>query len=67
MNAPLPPRREQDAKENSLHSTGYNQNFSTASTQTPPPCKLLSTQNAEQITFSQESLSNGKKNFSVNQ
>ncbi|XP_039189168.1 caprin-2 isoform X1 [Crotalus tigris] len=58
VNAPLPPRREQDAKENSLHSTGYNQNFSTASTQTPPPCKLLSTQNAEQITFSQESLSN---------
>ncbi|XP_032076611.1 caprin-2 [Thamnophis elegans] len=59
VNAPLPPRREQDAKENSLHSTGYNQNFSTASTQTPPPCKLPSTQNAEQTTFSQESLSNG--------
>ncbi|XP_034259455.1 caprin-2 isoform X3 [Pantherophis guttatus] len=59
VNAPLPPRREQDAKENSLHSTGYNQNFSTASTQTPPPCKLASTQNAEQTTFSQESLSNG--------
>ncbi|XP_034259462.1 caprin-2 isoform X7 [Pantherophis guttatus] len=58
VNAPLPPRREQDAKENSLHSTGYNQNFSTASTQTPPPCKLASTQNAEQTTFSQESLSN---------
>ncbi|XP_013927853.1 PREDICTED: caprin-2 isoform X2 [Thamnophis sirtalis] len=60
VNAPLPPRREQDAKENSLHSTGYNQNFSTASTQTPPPCKLPSTQNAEQTTFSQESLSNAQ-------
>ncbi|KAJ7338358.1 hypothetical protein JRQ81_011349 [Phrynocephalus forsythii] len=36
VNAPLPPRREQDIKENSLHSTGYSQNFSTASTQTPP-------------------------------
>ncbi|XP_058047760.1 caprin-2 [Ahaetulla prasina] len=59
VNAPLPPRREQESKENSLHSTGYNQNFSTASTQTPPPCKLPSTQNAEQTTFSQESLSNG--------
>ncbi|XP_070612483.1 caprin-2 isoform X7 [Erythrolamprus reginae] len=59
VNAPLPPRREQDAKENSLHTTGFHQNFSTASTQTPPPCKIPSTQNAEQTTFSQESLSNG--------
>ncbi|KAH0617051.1 hypothetical protein JD844_028649 [Phrynosoma platyrhinos] len=61
VNAPLPPRREQDIKENSLHPTGYNQNFSTASTQTPPQCKLQSTQNAEQTAFSQESLSNGYK------
>ncbi|XP_062991015.1 caprin-2 isoform X2 [Elgaria multicarinata webbii] len=58
VNAPLPPRREQDTKENSLHPTGYNQNFSTASTQTPPQCKLQSTQNSEQPTFSQESLPN---------
>ncbi|XP_063164241.1 caprin-2 isoform X2 [Candoia aspera] len=58
VNAPLPPRREQDIKENSLHPSGYNQNFSTASTQTPPACKLPSTQNAEQTTFSQESLPN---------
>ncbi|XP_061494667.1 caprin-2 isoform X2 [Rhineura floridana] len=58
VNAPLPPRREQDTKENSLHPTGYNQNFSTASTQTPPQCKLQSTQNVEQTTFSQESLAN---------
>ncbi|XP_044290196.1 caprin-2 isoform X4 [Varanus komodoensis] len=59
VNAPLPPRKEQDIKENSLHSAGYNQNFSTASTQTPPPCKLQSTQNSEQSTFSQEPLPNG--------
>uniref|UniRef100_A0A8D0DRT5 Caprin family member 2 n=1 Tax=Salvator merianae TaxID=96440 RepID=A0A8D0DRT5_SALMN len=59
VNAPLPPRREQDAKENSLHPTGYNQNFSTASTQTPPQCKLQSAQSIEQATFSQESLPNG--------
>ncbi|XP_042325741.1 caprin-2 isoform X3 [Sceloporus undulatus] len=59
VNAPLPPRREQDIKENSLQPTGYNQNFSTASTQTPPQCKLQSIQNAEQTAFSQESLSNG--------
>uniref|UniRef100_A0A8D2LDY0 Caprin-2 n=1 Tax=Varanus komodoensis TaxID=61221 RepID=A0A8D2LDY0_VARKO len=58
VNAPLPPRKEQDIKENSLHSAGYNQNFSTASTQTPPPCKLQSTQNSEQSTFSQEPLPN---------
>ncbi|KAJ7329154.1 hypothetical protein JRQ81_015328 [Phrynocephalus forsythii] len=58
VNAPLPPRREQDIKENSLHSTGYSQNFSTASTQTPPQCKLQSSQNAEQATFSQDSLPN---------
>ncbi|XP_048356955.1 caprin-2 isoform X6 [Sphaerodactylus townsendi] len=55
VNAPLPPRREQDMKENSPHSAGYNQNFSTASTQTPLQCKLQSTQNAGQTTFSQES------------
>ncbi|XP_077196054.1 caprin-2 isoform X2 [Paroedura picta] len=58
VNAPLPPRREQDIKENSPHPAGYNQNFSTASTQTPLQCKLQSAQNAEQTAFSQESLSN---------
>ncbi|XP_053114509.1 caprin-2 isoform X4 [Hemicordylus capensis] len=57
VNAPLPPRRE-DIKDNIPHSTAYNQNFSTASTQTPPHCKSQSTQNAEQTTFSQESLPN---------
>ncbi|XP_020644713.3 caprin-2 isoform X3 [Pogona vitticeps] len=58
VNAPLPPRRDQDIKENSLHPTGYSQNFSTASTQTPPQCKLQSSQNVEQATFSQDSLPN---------
>ncbi|KAL8222150.1 UNVERIFIED_CONTAM: Caprin-2 [Gekko kuhli] len=58
VNAPLPPRREQDIKENSPHPAGYNQNFSTASTQTPLQCKLQSAQNAEQATFSQEPLLN---------
>nr|XP_056701921.1 caprin-2 [Euleptes europaea] len=56
VNAPLPPRRGQDIKENPPQPAGYNQNFSTASTQTPLQCKLQSTQNAEQTTFSQESL-----------
>ncbi|XP_060101707.1 caprin-2 isoform X2 [Heteronotia binoei] len=58
VNAPLPPRRDQDIKENAPHPAGYNQNFSTASTQTPLQCKLQPAQNAEQTTFSQESLSN---------
>ncbi|CAI5786300.1 caprin-2 isoform X10 [Podarcis lilfordi] len=59
VNAPLPPRRERDIKENSLHPTGYNQNFCTASTQTPPQCKPQSTQNVEQTAFSQDALPNG--------
>ncbi|XP_066489253.1 caprin-2 [Tiliqua scincoides] len=57
VNAPLPPRRE-DVRDHSPHRTGYNQNFSTASTQTPPQSKLQPTQNAEQTTFSQDSLPN---------
>ncbi|XP_058138989.1 caprin-2 isoform X8 [Dasypus novemcinctus] len=39
VNAPLPPRKEQEAKE-SPYSPGYNQSFTTASTQTPPPSHL---------------------------
>ncbi|XP_060135940.1 caprin-2 [Zootoca vivipara] len=65
VNAPLPPRRERDIKENSLHPTGYNQNFCTASTQTPPQCKPQSTQNVEQTAFSQDGLPNGKENLTV--
>nr|XP_060632761.1 caprin-2 isoform X11 [Anolis sagrei ordinatus] len=60
VNAPLPPRREQDIKENSLHPTGYNPNVSTASTQTPPQNKLQLAQNAEQTAFPQESLPNAQ-------
>lgn len=60
MNAPLPPRKDQEIKEESSYSTGYNQSFSTASTQTPPQCQLQSSHVAEQTSLSQESLSSGK-------
>ncbi|XP_006874809.1 PREDICTED: caprin-2 isoform X2 [Chrysochloris asiatica] len=39
VSAPLPPRKEQEIKE-SPYSLGYNQSFTTASTQTPPQCQL---------------------------
>uniref|UniRef100_A0A7M4G2R0 Caprin-2 n=1 Tax=Crocodylus porosus TaxID=8502 RepID=A0A7M4G2R0_CROPO len=48
VNAPLPPRKEQEIKEDSSYSAGYNQSFSTASTQTPPQCQLQSTHTTEQ-------------------
>ncbi|XP_009697057.1 PREDICTED: caprin-2 [Cariama cristata] len=54
VNAPLPPRKDQETKED---FAGYNQSFSTASTQTPPQCQLQSSHVAEQTTLSQESLS----------
>ncbi|NWS60138.1 CAPR2 protein, partial [Chunga burmeisteri] len=57
VNAPLPPRKDQETKEDSSYSAGYNQSFSTASTQTPPQCQLQSSHVAEQTTLSQESLS----------
>ncbi|XP_041569537.1 caprin-2 isoform X9 [Taeniopygia guttata] len=57
VNAPLPPRKDQDIKEDSSYSAGYNQSFSTASTQTPPQCQLQSSHVAEQTSLSQESLS----------
>ncbi|KAF1535623.1 Caprin-2, partial [Eudyptes schlegeli] len=57
VNAPLPPRKDQEIKEDSSYSTGYNQSFSTASTQTPPQCQLQSSHVAEQTSLSQESLS----------
>nr|XP_044995458.1 caprin-2 isoform X8 [Jaculus jaculus] len=38
VNAPLPPRKEQDAQE-SPYSPGYNQSFTSTSTQTPPQCQ----------------------------
>uniref|UniRef100_A0A672TE12 Caprin-2 n=1 Tax=Strigops habroptila TaxID=2489341 RepID=A0A672TE12_STRHB len=57
VNAPLPPRKDQEIKEDSSYSAGYNQSFSTASTQTPPQCQLQSSHVAEQTPLSQESLS----------
>ncbi|XP_054242988.1 caprin-2 isoform X2 [Indicator indicator] len=57
VNAPLPPRKDQETKESSSYSAGYNQSFSTASTQTPPQCQLQSSHVAEQTSVSQESLS----------
>uniref|UniRef100_A0A8C3MZI9 Caprin-2 n=1 Tax=Geospiza parvula TaxID=87175 RepID=A0A8C3MZI9_GEOPR len=57
VNAPLPPRKDQEIKEDSSYSAGYNQSFSTASTQTPPQCQLQSSHVAEQTSLSQESLS----------
>uniref|UniRef100_A0A5F7ZEJ6 Caprin-2 n=1 Tax=Macaca mulatta TaxID=9544 RepID=A0A5F7ZEJ6_MACMU len=52
VNAPLPPRKEQEIKESS-YSSGYNQSFTTASTQTPPQCQLPSI-HVEQTVHSQE-------------
>uniref|UniRef100_A0A8C3SIX6 Caprin-2 n=1 Tax=Chelydra serpentina TaxID=8475 RepID=A0A8C3SIX6_CHESE len=56
VNAPLPPRKEQEIKDDTSYSAGYNQSFSTASTQTPPQCQLQSTHVAEQNSLSQETL-----------
>ncbi|XP_029391333.1 caprin-2 isoform X6 [Mus pahari] len=39
VNAPLPPRKEQEMKE-SPYSSGYNQNFTSSSTQTVSQCQL---------------------------
>ncbi|XP_051011587.1 caprin-2 [Acomys russatus] len=39
VNAPLPPRREQEMKESS-YSPGYSQNFTSSSTQTVSQCQL---------------------------
>ncbi|XP_050757891.1 caprin-2 isoform X9 [Gymnogyps californianus] len=62
VNAPLPPRKDQETKEDSSYSAGYNQSFSTASTQTPPQCQLQSSHVAEQTSLSQESLSSAQTN-----
>uniref|UniRef100_K7GDG3 Caprin-2 n=1 Tax=Pelodiscus sinensis TaxID=13735 RepID=K7GDG3_PELSI len=56
VNAPLPPRKEQEIKDDSSYTAGYNQSFSTASTQTPPQCHLPSTHVVEQNSLSQETL-----------
>ncbi|XP_022347822.1 caprin-2 isoform X5 [Enhydra lutris kenyoni] len=56
VNAPLPPRKEQEIKE-SPYSSGYNQSFTTASTQTPPQCQLPAI-HVEQTVLSQETAAN---------
>ncbi|XP_039767163.1 caprin-2 isoform X3 [Ornithorhynchus anatinus] len=55
VNAPLPPRKEPETKESPPYSSGNNQSYSTASTQTPSQCPLPPT-HVEQATPSQESL-----------
>ncbi|XP_035971099.2 caprin-2 isoform X4 [Halichoerus grypus] len=52
VNAPLPPRKEQEIKE-SPYSSSYNQSFTTASTQTPPQCQPPAV-HVEQAVLSQE-------------
>ncbi|KAF6117744.1 caprin family member 2 [Phyllostomus discolor] len=52
VNAPLPPRKEQEIKE-PPYSSGYNQSFTSASTQTPLQCQLP-TIHVEQAVLSQE-------------
>ncbi|XP_037702929.1 caprin-2 isoform X5 [Choloepus didactylus] len=52
VNAPLPPRKEQEMKD-SPYSPGYNQSFTTASTQTPPQCQLPAI-HVDQTVLSQE-------------
>ncbi|XP_053777645.1 caprin-2 isoform X4 [Desmodus rotundus] len=52
VNAPLPPRKEQEIKE-PPYSPGYNQSFTTASTQTPLQCQLPAI-HVEQAVLSQE-------------
>ncbi|XP_036312584.1 caprin-2 isoform X9 [Pipistrellus kuhlii] len=52
VNAPLPPRKEQEIKE-PPYSPGYNQSFTTASTQTPFQCQLPAI-HVEQTVLSQE-------------
>uniref|UniRef100_A0A8C9QSA2 Caprin-2 n=1 Tax=Spermophilus dauricus TaxID=99837 RepID=A0A8C9QSA2_SPEDA len=56
VNAPLPPRKEQEIKE-SPYTPGYNQSFTTASTQTPPQCQLPAI-HVEPTGMSQETASN---------
>ncbi|KAM5300169.1 caprin-2 isoform 10-T10 [Ctenodactylus gundi] len=57
VNAPLPPRKEPERKE-SPYSPGYNQSFTTASTQTPPQCQLPA-MHVEQAVLSQETAQTG--------
>ncbi|KAM8802239.1 caprin-2 isoform 2-T2 [Rhynchonycteris naso] len=55
VNVPLPPRKEQEIKE-PPYSPGFNQSFTTASTQTPLRCQLPAI-HVEQTVISQETAS----------
>uniref|UniRef100_A0A4X2K7P1 Caprin-2 n=1 Tax=Vombatus ursinus TaxID=29139 RepID=A0A4X2K7P1_VOMUR len=63
VNAPLPPRKEQEIKD-LPYSSGYNQSYTTASTQTAPQCQLPST-HVEQTTVSQEQTANSQPDGAI--
>ncbi|XP_043824249.1 caprin-2 isoform X1 [Dromiciops gliroides] len=63
VNAPLPPRKEQDIKD-SPYSSGYNQSYTTASTQTAPQCQLPST-HVEPTALSQEQTANSQPDGAI--
>ncbi|KAM8982196.1 caprin-2 isoform X2 [Sarcophilus harrisii] len=63
VNAPLPPRKEQEIKD-SPYSSRYNQSYTTASTQTAPQCQLPST-HVEQTTLSQDQTANNQPDGSI--
>ncbi|GCC38190.1 hypothetical protein chiPu_0016702 [Chiloscyllium punctatum] len=57
VNAPLPPRSEQEVKSDASYSPAFNQSLITASTQTPPqPVSVQSSHAVEQNALAQESL-----------
>ncbi|XP_072408621.1 caprin-2 isoform X8 [Chiloscyllium punctatum] len=57
VNAPLPPRSEQEVKSDASYSPAFNQSLITASTQTPPqPVSVQSSHAVEQNALTQESL-----------
>ncbi|XP_060695485.1 caprin-2 isoform X5 [Hemiscyllium ocellatum] len=57
VNAPLPPRSEQEVKSDAPYSPAFNQSLITASTQTPPqPVSVQSSHAVEQNALTQESL-----------
>ncbi|XP_078529893.1 caprin-2 isoform X2 [Lissotriton helveticus] len=57
VNAPLPPRKDFDLKDESPYPVSYNQSYTTASTQTGPQSVLQPAQIVDQASFVQESLS----------
>ncbi|XP_048404889.2 caprin-2 isoform X9 [Stegostoma tigrinum] len=57
VNAPLPPRSEQEVKSDAPYSPAFNQSLITASTQTPPqPVSVQSSHAVEQNALTQDSL-----------